>query len=217
MDKAEVLHRMRDAFIPSAFAEPASLNHRDIYADAVVELLLDGGTEKVTMASVARSLRQVPSSVSQITGSRKAFLGMVVGRFTGRWARWVAQPDYSGAVRLRLPVADDELHGVRVWSALREIAAGEARAGRPELAKTIAEARPSERLMLLAAFRGRGIEASEVVINALLCLADGLRVAMADPVEPIDLELAHTTAQLVIESLCGTEATAGADLPERLR
>lgn len=200
--------KLHDTALGNRFAEPASMDYRAIYADAVVEILLEAGLDQVTMGAVARYLDQVPSAVKQMSGGRQGFLGMVVGRFTRRWIAWVAQPRYDGAARVRLPVEDDEVHGVRVWSALRELAAGEARAGRAELAECVAEAQVKERMMLIAALRGRGIEASDAVVTALLCLADGLRSAVAAPVAPLSPEEAESIAVLVTERLCGPEATS---------
>lgn len=208
MDIRAVRVRMGDAINPSPFASPASLDHRDMYADAVMELLLEGGVDQVTMASVARALGQTSSAVKQMAGSRRRFLAMVVGRFGGRWAGWAAQPAFRGGVRLRLPVEPDELHGVRTWSVLREIAAGEARAGVPELAEACHESARYERAMLVAALQGRSVEPTDEVVTALLCLADGLRAAMVDPVAPLGYEAAKKAADLVIERICGAEALA---------
>lgn len=63
-------------------------------------------------------------------------------------------------------------------------------------------------MMLIAALRGRGIEASDAVVTALLCLADGLRSAVAAPVAPLSPEEAEAIAVLVTERLCGPEATS---------
>ncbi|MBO0842217.1 MAG: hypothetical protein J2O46_03465 [Nocardioides sp.] len=207
MDNRAVRAKLRDQGLGNRFGEPISMDHRAIYADAVVEILLEAGLDHVTMGAVARHLKQAPSAVSQMAEGKKGFFAMVVGRFTGRWIRWVTQPDYDGAVRLRLPIEDDEVHGVRVWSALRELAAGEARAGDPRLAEHVAEARNKEQMMLRIALRGRGIEVQESVLTALTCLADGLRTAVADPVAPLAPETAQEIATLVTERLCGAEAT----------
>lgn len=113
--------QLRDVTSPSEFAEPASTTHAAKYTDAVIELLVTGGVDQVAMAPVARWIRQVPSAVHRFAGGREGFLTMVVGKFAGRWRRWVLLPPFRDAgLPIRLPNRPDEVHAIRVWAALRE-------------------------------------------------------------------------------------------------
>lgn len=119
---------------------------------------------------------------------------MVTQRIAGRWVRWASRPAYG--VLLRLPEHDDELHGVRVWSLVREIAAGEHRAGRPVLAEVVAGAEAREREALefeVAAVLGR--RPTQIEVRVLQCFGVGIRTAMTDSVAP----LAMSDAQEILE------------------
>ncbi|MEX0426314.1 hypothetical protein AB3X52_01690 [Nocardioides sp. DS6] len=183
---------------PSDFAEPTSVDHAAMYADAVVTLLADGGFEQVAMGPVARWLEQVPSAVKQRAGGREGFLRMVVGRFARRWLRWATFVPYRAAVPLRLPAEDDEVHGVRVWAVLREIAYGEARAGRPGLAELVREAEQRERDSMGRAFSQAGRPLTEIELGAVSCLVAGLRAALVRPVDPLPLHLADEIVAMVV-------------------
>lgn len=170
-----------------------------MYADALVELLEAGGAERVSMGVVARWMGQVPSAVQQRAGGRNGFLLMVLRRFTKRWLTWTTQRDINV---VRLPACEDEVHGVRVWSVLTEIAAGEARAGRSEPAEVVASARRDERSILevdLTTALGRRPTCHEVTL--VQCLADGLRRALVTAVEPLDIAAAQAAAQWVVGRL----------------
>ena len=189
----------------STFTEPAALEHAAMYADAVVALLETGGTDRVSMGVVARWMGQVPSAVQQRAGGRDGFLLMVGRRFGKRWLAWLSQRDVdaqgTGGV-VRLPRTENEVHGVRVWSALTEIAAGEARADRSGLAEVLASARQDERSVLeldLTTALGRRPTCDEVTL--VQCLADGLRRAQVAAVEPLDFAAAQASARWVVDRL----------------
>ena len=115
----------------SDWTQPCSCERGAMYADAVVRLLAQGGLEQIKMTAAARWMGQVPSAVKQRSGGRDGFLRMVTARFGRRWLRWVSLPARDLGTLVRLPDGDDEVHGVRAWSALCEVAAGEARQANP--------------------------------------------------------------------------------------
>jgi len=94
--------RLRNVTSPSDFVEPTAASHAARYADAIVELLVEGGVDQVAMAPAARWMRQAPSGVHRIAGGRDGFLDMVLGRFARRWQRWVTLPPLGGGLPIRL-------------------------------------------------------------------------------------------------------------------
>lgn len=196
------LSALTDFIDPSPFAAPWAVDAGEEYTNAVVVLLAEGGPEVVSMAAVARYRQQAASAVKQRIGGREAFLLAVVDRFSERWLDWVGRPPLHGPVKVRLPQRDDEIHGMRVWRVLREIAAGEARAGRTELAEHVAEADAPQRADLARHLRRvTGRTPTEAELTAMLCLARGLRDAMADQVDPLGLEAAQAALELVADRL----------------
>lgn len=191
------LSRLKSIDCPSDFTEPVSIEHAAMYADAVVLLLVDGGFEQVAMAPVARRIRQVPSAVKQLAGGRAGFLEIVTRRLGRRWLRWADHLSDPRAMSPRLPRAGDEIHGVRVWSLLREIAAGEARAGRTALADIVAQVDAEERSAMLARFRRAGRPLTEAEAVLVSSVAIGLRARMTAAVAPMTAEDADRALDLL--------------------
>ena len=75
---------------------------------------------------MARWLGVTPSSVIQRVGGKARVLEIIVGRFGDRWLDWAAWPCTGDG--LRLSTDECEIHAVRVWQALAELASGAARA-----------------------------------------------------------------------------------------
>lgn len=187
---------------PSDFAEPTSVEYAAMYTDAVVLMLAQGGQDRISMGAVARWMRQVPSAVKQMAGGRERFLEMVVGRFARRWRGWASIRGGSDGLVFRLPKEFDEIHGVRVWASLRDLAAGEARAGRTGLAELVAEADRDERTRVFQSRFGRDSGVlDEDGLMLLWCLAHGLRAAMVDHVQPLSYERAARMLRRATESL----------------
>jgi hypothetical protein len=196
------LSRLDDVFQPSAFAEPASVDHAAMYADAVVRLLASGGVEQVSMGAVARWMGQVPSAVKQRAGGRDGFLRMVTARFARRWLRWVMLPARVPSELVRLPKSDDEVHGIRVWSTLCEVAAGAARAGNTELADIVSYVRREHRRHVADELR-QVLRRSPTDIEVVLVewLGEALRAAVTAAVDPLDPAVARAVVALVADCL----------------
>ena len=186
---------------PSDFTEPISGDYAAIYADAVVILLAGGGFDRVAMGPVARWLDQVPSAVKQMAGGRDRFLEMVIGRFARRWLRWATFIRFGQVIPVRLPARDDEIHGVRVWSLLREIAYGEARAGRPSLAELVADVDEAEHAALVRELARSSREPTEAEAALVSCLVAGVRAALARPLRPMNAQLGDEIVTLAFSAL----------------
>jgi hypothetical protein len=200
------LSRLKDIFTPSGFAEPAAVDHSAMYADAVVHLLVHGGVEKVSMTAVAGYIGQVPSAVKQRSGGRNGFLRMVVGRFSDRWLSWVTRPARTLQELIRLPREDDEVHGLRVWSALCELADGEARAGRGDAAEIVARARSEHAALVesgLTSLLRHDPTATEVAL--VVHLGDALRRAVAAQIDPLDPAVAADVITWVAHHLLASD------------
>lgn len=193
--------KLEDVYQPSDFAEPISGDYAAIYTDAVVILLISGGFDQVAMAPVARWMRQVPSAVKQMAGGRDRFLRMVTARFARRWLGWATSIPYRRTIPVRLPVEVDEIHGVRVWSVLREIAYGEARAGRTSLAELVAETEESEQAALIHALTRSGRQPTDAEAALVSCLVAGLRSALVRPVRPMSAALGDDVVSLAFNAL----------------
>lgn len=193
--------RLYDLDRASDFVELASVEHAAMYTDAIVQLLLEGGPDRVAMGPVARWMSQVPSAVQQKAGGRESFLRLVVGRFSRRWLAWTAVSDWGSALPVRLPREDDEIHGCRVWSVLAEIAAGEAHAGRPSLARVVEDVGARERAMLADTLARTVRTPTDTEVTLLGCLVAGLRAAMSAAIDPLPPADADAVVSLAADRL----------------
>jgi AcrR family transcriptional regulator len=176
----------------SPFVAPTSMNNADLLTDAAYQVLATVGVDRLSMGAVARNLRMTSSAVSQRAGSRAQFVEIVVVRFGGRWRRWVEAPVTFDELPARLPVDELERHGVVVWRALRELARGEALAGRPAAIEAIRSVDAAERVRLSGELRRRlGRTPTEDEVDGLLALLDGVRGRMVDRASPLPLEQAR--------------------------
>jgi hypothetical protein len=96
-----------------------------------------------------------------------------------RWVRW-SDSSYGADVPARLPETEDELHGVRVWAALAELARGEACGGNPEPSRLLTVFCNDERDRT-AWNLGRLLERrpDELEVAATIALLSGLRHELA--------------------------------------
>lgn len=203
------------------FRRPDSDAFTDRVADATLLEIEERGLAAVSVATVAARMRssrqtltyqllklapdQDPVSILQ---------QVVVGRFSDRWWRWSAVPALfvaDGAVpRLALPRTPEEQQGVRTWHALRELARAASVAGDAEPLSAITAARRQEHAALgegLVRWTGRHIDPAAV--TAAVALVDGLRLAIADPVEPMPADRATASLEEYVVAHAGPPAPAG--------
>lgn len=169
-----------DRRVSSPFLRMDDPRPGEILTDGVVHVLARRGLDQLSVGAVARWMKVTPEAVLKTT-SRARFVEIVVGRFGERWVRWTA-PGYGADVPARLPESEAELHGVRVWHALVELARSEAIAGRPTAEGIVAELRRREATALTSELRhrlGRPVDALEVA--GMGALVDGLRRMLAVP------------------------------------
>jgi len=202
------LARLTDLSNPSVFVEPSAVDRAAIYADAVMMVLLDGGLAAVSMGAVARQIGQAPSAVKQYAGNAENFVVMVIDRFAQRWRSWAFVSPRSSRLPVRLPMTDEEVHGVRVWAALTEWAAGEARAGREQAAHVLEHLRVVDRIRIAAALRRRKPEVSPADVTVVECFARGVQAAMTDPKGPLSIAEAEEASAALADAL-GIPVTTG--------
>jgi hypothetical protein len=159
------------------------------YADAVVMELLGGGSDLITMRRIAVRLRCTASAVHQMTGSKAAFVATVTRQFGRRYRTWLQGP--AGSDWARLPLNAEDVHGLRVWRALSDLAAGHARSGSTDLADVVAEVNRSEADILPWRLRVTPDDVDWAATPAVLASIRGLRDAMIDASDPLDVESAR--------------------------
>ena len=175
-----------------------SFSTRQDAVNAVVGLHEKGGVGAVTMAAVAKHLGIARSSVHEAHGGRVGFYESVAELFASRWRDWCLEVADDERWPVKMPEGDCETAGVLTWQSLWAICSAEARAGRPAAWKAFVETRVRERYFLTDCIaRATGSRPPEATIDLLMILADGLRLRMVDPVEPLSLEGARELLALV--------------------
>lgn len=164
--------------------------------DAAVMTLAEGGLRALSISSMARRIGVSPPALTQRwrgpRGARARILQLVVHRFGERWHWWSRGPLIEDPPSLALPATDDELEGVRVWLALRELARSEHAAGNPDVALAVAQIGALDRAEIgdKVRCRGGGRVASGAVVG-ICALADGLRIELVASEPAIQLATAE--------------------------
>ena len=177
-----VSHRRAMPAIDDEFLRPHSLEYGDMVTDAAVEVLRDATLPGLSVRALARWMGITGPALTQRFGSRQRILEIVLTRYTRRWLGWAGWPDPTDACPARIPESPIEIHALRVWLALHELANGEHRAGNDELSGVLTWARQEERELL-----GRGLDdrlarrVTDLEVDATLALLEGLRCALAVP------------------------------------
>jgi AcrR family transcriptional regulator len=166
----------------SPFLRPDATGAAEIIADCAVRLLVDHGVARLSAAAIARSMGVTPQALCQQVRGKARVMELLLISFGPRWLAWSGLPERNSDLPARLPVDEDELHGVRVWQALRELARGELAAGDPALQRHVTRIRAEERAML--GYRLRGLLDRQALVeelDATGALVDGLRAAVVEP------------------------------------
>ena len=170
------------------------------YADAIVVELLRGGPERVTMRSVAAHMNCTPSAVTHASGGRAGFLEMVVRCVGIRYANWLRAGSGSGTL-FALPLHADEVHAVRVWRTLSEIAQGEERAGRPYLIELVEAFNAADADALDWRLNVPAAEVCWAKVPAVLAAVRGLREGMVCSRNPLPLANAAALMEVLSAQL----------------
>jgi hypothetical protein len=183
------------------FLCPDSIHLGDMVADAAVRILEQTAITGLSSRAVAAWLRVSPSALTQ-RADRAELIRLIVIFFVDRWSRWVDVSPWHD-LPARLPHSAEELHGIRVWHALAELARGEALAGNPVPAELITQAREDERLLVRDRLGGHlGRPPSDAEVATVTALVAGLRLELAaaqpaiTPMEAVDLLRAHVRGML---------------------
>ncbi len=170
----------------SLFVRPDSCDISEMMADGVVALLRDRSVDAVNASALARWLGMSRQALNERLwdrlGARRRVIRLTVLTFADRWLGWVESALLDDVPLPALPRTDEEVHGLRVWAALTELARGDLAAGNPEPAAGIREARAQER----NAVRQRvgewlGAEPADDDVTEICALTDGLRAALIAP------------------------------------
>lgn len=170
-----------DPYDPSPLTSTSCLEE-SWYCQSILRLLVTGGVDQINMNAVAREMRKYPSAIKQSSGGRAGFLIRVTKEFASRWDKWIYRQMDPANHRPPIPRTVVEIHGVRAWSAIRELAAGEARAGRPAMSEIISRVDVQERSAIAQMIQmTTRREADPVAVMYIWCVARGLRAAVTDP------------------------------------
>lgn len=172
----------------SPFLDPDSPFPADRLTDAVVEALRAGGVERVTLGAAAREMGVSSQATHKLAGGRAEFLGQVVATFLSRRWAWMTTGDGPA----RIPTSEEELHGLRVYRLLVELAAGEHRAGREGLAQQLERDRHRYRdWVRYSANQRRSAPMTEDDLDRFETIVDGLLTAMVRPLDALSPDLAQ--------------------------
>lgn len=178
------------------FLRPDHVGLDDMLTDAAVAVLEDRSVVAVNASALARRLGMSRQSLHdrlwEPTGSRRRVIRLTVLTFANRWAGWV-QSSWTGDPPVpALPRTDDEVHGVRVWAALTELARGDLAAAIPDSAGAIHEARREERNLVREQLREWfAAEPTEDEVVEISALTDGLRGALVAPLPDLTVDAAE--------------------------
>lgn len=174
-----------------------SFSTRQDAVNAVVGLHEREGVGSVTMSAVAKHLGVARSSVHEAHGGRVGFYESLAELFASRWRDWCLEAD-DERWPVRLPEGECERAGVLTWQSLWAICSAEARAGRPAAWHAFRETRDRERQLLIDCIAGAtGERPAASTVDLLMILADGLRLRMVDPIDPMGVEDAHAILALI--------------------
>jgi hypothetical protein len=166
---------------PSPFLEPDNPSLAAMIGDAAVHLLVDRGLVDLSSRAIAGYLRVTPPALTQ-QANRAEQLRLLVVAIGQRWISWSCSGGGGTGLPARLPGTDDELHGVRVWAAVAELARGESARGNPVPSNLLDTFRNEERDLVawnLDRILDRPPRPDEVVLT--VALVAGLREELIAP------------------------------------
>ncbi len=160
----------------SWFLKPWSLDDADLLGDAAFGLVAEAGHAALTLRAVARRMGISQSWLSDRFDNRARMLAIATGVIGERWFTWIhARSRYLG-IGAFLPDTDEGVVATRVWLSLVEL-------GRVEelTAFRVDHVRADERSLLRGLIGSTGPQH----LDELMALTNGLRAAIADPVDPL--------------------------------
>jgi hypothetical protein len=199
----------------SPFVRPDAVRVDEMLADAAVAVLQHRSVVGVNASALARWLGMSRQALNErlwdADGARRRVIRLTVFAFARRWTMWCQRALCADPPVPALPETDDEVHGLRVWAALTELARGDLVAGIADSAGIVHEARKEER----AAVRRRlkewlGVEPDADDVVEICVLTDGLRGALAAPLPDLTPDVAR---RVLVRRLHAIRATSSARSP----
>lgn len=189
--------------VSSPFLRPDAVGYPAIFADGLVHLLGRSGLDRWSVRELARWMKVTPAAV--LAKYRRAdVLVMAVSEYARRWVAWAGYPPYDSGLPASLPASAEEVHGVRVWWLLGELARSERLAGRPAAEEVYLAAEREER-----AFLARELEVlverrvSTEDLTATAALVAGLRALLVAPAPALSAEAAQQVLHAHVARLRG--------------
>ena len=186
----------------SPFLRPYDPRLAEIVTDAAVHILGGQGVDRFSIRGIARWMRVTPAYLLN-DFSRARLVEIIAITFGDRWIDWCAGETTPGTAGFRLPETPDECLGVRVWSALEQLAEAEWLRDNPAPTFQIGCAVEQEAELLALRLRMSAPECCPPVdaeVSGVQALLGGLRVQLARRERPMEL----TTAQTVLGgATCG--------------
>lgn len=190
----------------SPFTRPDAVDLDEMLADGAVALLKKRNVSVVNASALARWIGMSRQALNERLwdpeGARRRVIGLTVGAFADRWIAWVQRGSLHGPPLPVLPRTEDEVHGVRVWTALSELARGDLAAGIPDSAARIHAARRREREVVrrwLWEWLGTPPDNDDVL--DICALTDGLRGALTAPIPDLTPAEADRILRRRVEAL----------------
>jgi hypothetical protein len=194
-----------------------------VLTDATVNVLGARGIDRFSVRALARWMKTTPAAVLN-NYSRARVLEIVIITFERRWLEWSgSEPMYGpnpAQVPLRLPATPDECLGVRVHSALQQLAEAERLRDHPASTAHLERLRDEELELLRFRLEGQRADCcqerfAERDVLGIMAMVTGLRLALADPSPALTWEDAcaalrdHTASATVHSSACRVDRRAG--------
>lgn len=185
-------------------------------ADGAVALLRERSVDALNVSALARWMGVTRQALSERLwssgGTRRRILQLTVLAFADRWSGWVQAALLEDPPVPALPRSAEEVHGLRVWSALTELARGELARGNPDPAAAIVATRELEReVMRDRCTSWLGTDVSDQDLLELGALADGLRADLILSAPRSSFDEAHRLLSRRLEAI--RLSTAGNERP----
>jgi hypothetical protein len=171
---AAVLFNLDD---DSWFVKPWSLDDAELLGDAAFHLVAEAGTGALTLRAVASRMGISQSWLSDRFDNRARMLAIATGVIGERWSTWVSARSRYLGIAAFLPDTDEGVVATRVWLGLVELGRVE-----EQTAWRVAHVRHEERSVLRHLL---GATESDQRLDELTALTNGLRAAIADPIDPL--------------------------------